>query len=121
MMTSSAPRKGTEFIFAGQTWTVTSVRKLPYDTNGAQRVSARNSHGDKLGWLLDEWRAEFGNTARGREGMTDRRSAEDLRGADPERLDDFERAWREYFLANPDVLASWGHQNGRMPPEGTTE
>jgi hypothetical protein len=27
----------------------------------------------------------------------------------------FNDAWAEYFAAHPEVLASWSHQNGRMP------
>lgn len=42
-------------------------------------------------------------------------SAEQLRAADPENLTQWEREWRNYFLAFPGVLASWGHQNGRRP------
>jgi hypothetical protein len=26
-----------------------------------------------------------------------------------------EEAWDKYFAANPEVLACWGHQNGRWP------
>lgn len=34
-----------------------------------------------------------------------------MRG-DPE----FDRIWAEWFAAHPEVLASWSHQNGRLPP-----
>jgi hypothetical protein len=34
-----------------------------------------------------------------------------MRG-DPE----FDRIWAEYFAAHPEVLASWSHQNGYLPP-----
>lgn len=27
----------------------------------------------------------------------------------------FEEAWELFFANHPEVLASWGHQNGRMP------
>lgn len=26
-----------------------------------------------------------------------------------------DEAWADYFHRNPDVLANWGHQNGRWP------
>jgi hypothetical protein len=28
----------------------------------------------------------------------------------------FNDAWAEYFVAHPEVLASWNHQNGYWPP-----
>ncbi|MGA5598359.1 hypothetical protein ACPCSE_29415 [Streptomyces cellulosae] len=29
---------------------------------------------------------------------------------------EFNDAWAEYFVAHPEVLASWNHQNGYWPP-----
>lgn len=30
-------------------------------------------------------------------------------------MTEFEEAWKRYFVNHPEVVASWGHQNGRMP------
>ncbi|MFJ4902913.1 hypothetical protein [Streptomyces sp. NPDC088727] len=35
---------------------------------------------------------------------------------DRERKEEFEAAWNAYFAANPEVQASWRHQNGYWPP-----
>ncbi len=39
-----------------------------------------------------------------------------LREADPADLTPWEQAWQDYLQDNPEVLASFGYQNGYWPP-----
>lgn len=44
-----------------------------------------------------------------------RKGRDELLIADPADLDEFEQAWRDYYLRHPEVVATWGHSNGRLP------
>lgn len=35
-----------------------------------------------------------------------------------DRISEFQRQWNVYFANHPEVVASWGHQNGYMPSCG---
>jgi hypothetical protein len=58
---TQTPTRGATFQWRGQDWTVTSVRKLPYDESGEKLVAARNQHGDMIRFgTVEEWRATVG-------------------------------------------------------------
>ena len=61
MTQTAAPKRGTTFTWQGKTWTVTSVAKLPHDTDPTKHVRARNEHGDMIRFgTVAEWLAEHG-------------------------------------------------------------
>lgn len=50
-----------------------------------------------------------------------RKTREELLTTDFDDLDEWEQAWKAYFTRHPEVLASYGHQNGYLPHDPADE